>query len=160
MHPRNRYYNNPADFGELAEFRPSLKPYLIEKHSGKVRRVSDGANVSGCRKFSYTLDFSNPLAVRELTCAVLERDFSLKVEIPLGVLVPMVPQKLNYIHWIEDLIAPIGMDEEGVPLAPKDEDIAGIDIGNTRITNHSTDISVDVIFVRYRDDMHISTAWL
>ena len=153
MHPRNKFCNNPADFGELAEFRPALKPYLIEKHSGKEGRV-------GSCEFQYTLDFSNPLAVRELTCAVLERDFNLKMEIPSGVLVPIVPQKLNYIHWIEDLIAPVGVAEAGVPLVPKVEDIAGIDIGkDIKIPSLNWCISWYNV-VRYRDFMHISTAWL
>ena len=56
------------------------------------------------KKFAYTLDFSDPEALRELTCAVLERDFGLKVEIPLDKLIPAVPQRLNYVHWIEDLL--------------------------------------------------------
>ena len=55
-------------------------------------------------KFAYTLDFSDPSALRELTCAVLERDFWLKVEIPLDKLIPAVPQRLNYVHWMEDLL--------------------------------------------------------
>ena len=59
---------------------------------------------AGVKKFAYTLDFSDPEALRELTCAVLERDFGLKVEIPLDKLIPAVPQRLNYVHWIEDLL--------------------------------------------------------
>ena len=59
---------------------------------------------SSINKFAYTLDFSDPSALRELTCAVLERDFGLKVEIPLDKLIPAVPQRLNYVHWMEDLL--------------------------------------------------------
>lgn len=137
MHPRNRYRENPADFGDLAEFRPSLKPYLIDKYSQKSSRVcgEEGAGHSAKTKFPYTLNFSDPLALRELTCAVLERDFGLKLDIPLGALIPSVPQKLNYIHWIEDLLAPVGVTEEGVALVPKGKDIVGIDVG--KVSNHS-----------------------
>ncbi len=125
MHPRNKYFKNPVDFGELAEFRPSLKPYLIEKHSTS----STSSKVHGKDKqFSYTVDFSDPLVVRELTCAVLERDFDLRVSIPSGFLVPVVPQKLNYILWIEDLISP-RVATVDLPTVPKGKEIFGIDIG-------------------------------
>ena len=126
MHPRNRYRDNPADFGELAEFRPSLKPYLIEKHKGKATPTTE--------LFPHTLDFSDPAALRELTCAVLEKDFDLKLEIPVDTLIPTVPQKLNYIHWVEDLLSCGGVasHEGGVAskeLVLKGKDIVGIDIG-------------------------------
>jgi len=52
MHPRNRYRENKPDFRELAEHRPSLRPYLIQKQA------------AGPSKYPYTLDFSNPLALR------------------------------------------------------------------------------------------------
>lgn len=131
MHPRNRYLKDPADFGELAEFRPSLRPHLVEKRGR--RNPSDPAlPTSG---FAYTLDFSDPDAVRELTCAVLERDFSLKLEIPLDRLIPTVPQKLNYIHWVEDLLSAAGgvaIQKEGVACEdafPRGRNVVGIDIG-------------------------------
>lgn len=138
MHPRNRYSKEPADFGELAQFRPSLKPFLIDKHRG-CRTSSEGESPSrdSKTKLAYTLDFSDAAALRELTCAVLGRDFGLKLEIPIGVLIPTVPQKLNYIHWVEDLLTPVGVvyDEEGVfseELIPKGECVIGIDIGRNR----------------------------
>ena len=137
MHPRNRYLKDPADFEKLAEFRPSLKPYLIEKN----RQPSNPAPATSTRrrfsKFPYTLDFSDPACIRELSCALLERDFGLKVEIPLDRLIPTVPQKLNYLHWIEDLLSlstsgGVASQEEGVTCEdaiPKGRDVKGIDIG-------------------------------
>lgn len=92
------------------------------------------------RKFAYTLDFSDPAALRELTCAVLERDFGLKVEIPLDKLIPAVPQRLNYIHWIEDLLMCCGDSEwnrEGG--APENADSAGGVVG---VACRSTDSTI------------------
>lgn len=180
MHPRNRYFNKRVpDFWELAEFRPSLKPFLIEKQRGTRSPqaeappteddpsvptpsaadptvVSDPANpspstpsvpipvstpipvsvddpsvptagVEGRKKFAYTLDFSSPEAVRELTYAVLEKDFGLQLEIPVDSLIPTVPQKLNYIHWVEDLLRCGDVPCEG--LVPEGKNVVGIDIG-------------------------------
>ena len=117
MHPRNRYNTKP-DFGELADFRPSLKPYLIQKSKSKSTHTSDdpapavektlpGKSPTE-KRFPYTLDFSDPEALRELSCAVLAKDFSLNVNLPLDKLIPAVPQRLNYIHWVEDLLGLCG----------------------------------------------------
>ena len=147
MHPRNRYNVKP-DFGQLAEFRPSLKPFLIEKRSSPTKTTRDkesdtapsvpssssqyGSHLSKSRLFPYSLDFSNPAALRELTCAVLERDFDLRLEVPLDRLIPAVPQRLNYIHWIEDLLSMSAEEQDdgdncrGIP---KRDSIIGIDIG-------------------------------
>ena len=35
---------------------------------------------------------------------MLSKDFGLEVVLPVDRLVPMVPQRLNYIHWLEDLL--------------------------------------------------------
>ncbi|MEQ2314052.1 Methyltransferase-like protein 16, partial [Ameca splendens] len=50
------------------------------------------------------VNFKEPEAVRALTCTLLKEDFGLTIEIPLERLIPTVPLRLNYIHWVEDLI--------------------------------------------------------
>lgn len=150
MHPRNRYLDNPADFGELAEFRPSLKPFLIEKHTKRRKLPKPPPTASGDTPpkgpdapptstkghFAYTLDFSDPAALRELTCAVLEKDFDLKLKIPLDHLIPTVPQKLNYIHWVEDLLSCGGVASHGSGTTTGEQatpDVVGIDVGECTI---------------------------
>ena len=191
MHPRN-LYNQKPDFGELAKFRPSLKPFLIRKSKSPAKQQQQGKNETSTtppshlelptcnypssqetgqetlpsvvvkplsesplvtdssavqqrftkENFAYTLDFSQPAALRELTCAVLEKDFGLKVEIPLDMLIPAVPQRLNYVLWIEDLLScaregsasgsgrgVVSGDSTNVATVPKGETIIGIDIG-------------------------------
>jgi methyltransferase len=71
-----------------------------------------------------TLDFRDPKSQRELTVALLKHDFNLSVDIPLDKLIPTVPQKLNYIHWIEDLLA--GCNNGCIPRGPE---VVGIDVG-------------------------------
>lgn len=54
---------------------------------------------------SSSVNFKDPQAVRALTCTLLKEDFGLQIDIPLERLIPTVPLRLNYIHWVEDLIA-------------------------------------------------------
>ncbi|KAI8597662.1 hypothetical protein EDD21DRAFT_384851 [Dissophora ornata] len=90
MHPSNPYYSNPPDFVALAEQYPSFKPYVTAKTTGsKVR----GA-----------INFRDPEALRELTYCLLRKDFSIELDIPIGSLCPAVPNRVNYICWIEDLM--------------------------------------------------------
>ena len=53
-----------------------------------------------------TLDFKNPAASKALTSALLLHDFKLKVTLPSNdlFLCPPVPNRVNYICWISDLI--------------------------------------------------------
>jgi len=113
MHPRNCYAEKKPDFGELAEFRPTLKPFLIQK--------SDPPTLP----YAFSLDFSQPAALRELACALLEKDFGIKLEIPLDKLIPTVPLRLNYVHWVEDLLGCANGDGS----VSKGTSVIGIDIG-------------------------------
>ena len=106
MHPRNKYKHKKPDFVELAKCRPALQPFLIFK----------GPDYA-------TINFQDPCALRELACALLECDFNLKLEIPLDRLIPTIPLRLNYVHWIEDLL----MTDDG--RVPSGNGIHGIDIG-------------------------------
>ncbi|KLO08027.1 hypothetical protein SCHPADRAFT_624344 [Schizopora paradoxa] len=106
MHPRNPY-QTPLDFENLAESFPPLSVHLLKTQDGRP-----------------VIDFKSVEAQRRLTEALLHRDFGLKLSVPAGRLCPAVPNRLNYILWIQDLIqASVRYDE----LRP--ERTIGIDIG-------------------------------
>ncbi|PVH88060.1 DUF890 domain protein [Cadophora sp. DSE1049] len=50
------------------------------------------------------LDFSNPESVQQLTKSLLNRDFGLKISLPPDRLCPPIPNRLNYILWIQSLL--------------------------------------------------------
>ncbi|KAL4608407.1 methyltransferase-like protein 16 [Arapaima gigas] len=106
MHPRNRYKDKPPDFAYLASKYPDFQKHVHTSLSGRVG-----------------LNFKDPEAVRALTCTLLKEDFGLSIEIPLERLIPTVPLRLNYIHWVEDLIGSSGGGDAGE--GPR----RGIDIG-------------------------------
>uniref|UniRef100_A0A8C6SIX6 U6 small nuclear RNA (adenine-(43)-N(6))-methyltransferase n=1 Tax=Neogobius melanostomus TaxID=47308 RepID=A0A8C6SIX6_9GOBI len=87
MHPRNRYKDKPPDFAYLASKYPEFQQHVQTSLVGRP-----------------VVNFKEPEAVRALTCTLLKEDFGLTIEIPLERLIPTVPLRLNYIHWVEDLI--------------------------------------------------------
>lgn len=100
MHPRNIYKNKKPDFKALAIKYPEFRKHVTQDLAGKVY-----------------LDFKKPLALRALTTVLLKEDFSLDVDLPIDRLIPTIPLRLNYIHWIEDI------------LGEKSGTISGVDIG-------------------------------
>ncbi|CCD52821.1 hypothetical protein BofuT4_P002680.1 [Botrytis cinerea T4] len=50
------------------------------------------------------LDFSDPKSVQQLTKSLLKRDFGLNLTLPEDRLCPPVPNRLNYIVWLQELI--------------------------------------------------------
>ena len=104
MHPRNRYKDNKPNFDDLAAKYPNFSRHVIRNQAGRA-----------------TLDFRDPEALRALTCTLLKEDFGLEVELPLDRLIPTISLRLNYIHWIEDLLAAASIDKE--------PQVFGIDIG-------------------------------
>ncbi|XP_053679009.1 U6 small nuclear RNA (adenine-(43)-N(6))-methyltransferase [Anopheles nili] len=103
MHPRNRYRHKP-NFQELVKLFPELKEVANVDLTGKVK-----------------LDYRNRQAVQLLSKCLLLRDFHLKIELPPEKLVPTLPLRLNYIHWLEDI--------GSIAHWAKKETIHGIDIG-------------------------------
>ncbi|KAF8162434.1 S-adenosyl-L-methionine dependent methyltransferase [Mycena galopus ATCC 62051] len=85
MHPRNPY-KTPPDFRQLAKVYPALEPCIIS-YSG-----------------SFSIDFKNETSQRRLTEALLHRDFGISLDLPLNRLCPPVPNRLNYVLWIQDII--------------------------------------------------------
>lgn len=104
MHPRNVFRNKP-DYAELAKIYPEFSDIVIYK--GKCPRS--------------TLNYSDTNSLRVLTTTLLKHYFQLNVDIPLNRLIPAVPQRFNYILWIEDLMSLLGVNHH--------DKIIGIDIG-------------------------------
>ncbi|OQS00296.1 methyltransferase METT10D [Thraustotheca clavata] len=107
IHPRNKY-NQPPDFKALGEDYPALQLYLTSLGNGQVN-----------------LKWNEPSALRELTTALLHRDFNLNWTMPDDRLCPTLTNRLNYVHWIEDLI----LLSQSNYTSSNDHPISGIDIG-------------------------------
>ncbi|KAF7351364.1 S-adenosyl-L-methionine-dependent methyltransferase [Mycena sanguinolenta] len=103
MHPRNPY-RTPPDFCKLAEAYPALTPCIISYSGG------------------FSIDFKNETSQRRLTEALLHRDFEISLNLPLNRLCPPVPNRLNYVLWIQDVIRTTEFLEHTPP-------VLGLDIG-------------------------------
>lgn len=91
MHPRNPYRDRTPDFAALAaKYKDILGPYVQFGPSGKGYA---------------SIDWRDPEALRALTKTLLLEDFGVVWDMPLDRLCPTVTSRLNYILWIEDLLA-------------------------------------------------------
>ncbi|KAK2437715.1 23S rRNA (adenine(1618)-N(6))-methyltransferase [Trifolium repens] len=88
IHPNNKYAENPPDFAHLASLYPSFEPFVQYSRYGNPR-----------------IDWTDFNATRELTRVLLLHDHALNWWIPDGQLCPTVPNRSNYIHWLEDLLS-------------------------------------------------------
>lgn len=104
MHRRNIFRKEP-DFNNLACDYQELKQYMTVGSKNKPK-----------------FDFKNPDALRAMTRALLHRYFQKRITIPSDRMIPAVPQRLNYICWVEDLV-------KLVELQTPDHNIVGLDIG-------------------------------
>ncbi|KAI1790020.1 S-adenosyl-L-methionine dependent methyltransferase [Ganoderma leucocontextum] len=106
MHARNPY-RDPPDFQVLAEAYLPLQKHIIATAKGA------------------TIDFKNEGSQRRLTEAILHRDFGLKLDLPPDRLCPPVPNRLNYILWLEDIMDAYSLAQPNNPLRV----VRGLDIG-------------------------------
>ena len=83
MHARNPYKANPPDFCALAKLYPT---FAVHVHNGKIQ-------------------FNDPAALVSLTKTLLLHDFGIVWEIPCTRLCPAIPNRINYLLWVEDLIS-------------------------------------------------------
>jgi methyltransferase len=104
MHRRNIFRKEP-DFKKLAYDYQELKQFMTVGSKNKLK-----------------FDFKNPDALRALTCALLHRYFQKRITIPNDRMIPAVPQRLNYICWLEDLVKLLANQVS-------DSNVLGIDIG-------------------------------
>jgi len=107
LHPRNQHRLG-YDFDSLIQILPELKNFVgINEHQIQ------------------TLDFSNPDAVKALNKALLLAYYDIQFwEIPSNFLCPPIPGRVDYIHYLADLLA---QSNNGV--IPKGETVQGLDIG-------------------------------
>ncbi|XP_074312965.1 uncharacterized protein LOC141648313 isoform X2 [Silene latifolia] len=109
IHPRNKYAENPPDFSLLASIYPSFTQFVFYSHNNARPRI----------------DWTDFNATRELTRVLLLHDHSINWWIPDGQLCPTVPNRSNYIHWIEDLLASDIIEKNNVD----GDKVRGFDIG-------------------------------
>ncbi|ETO27136.1 hypothetical protein RFI_09995 [Reticulomyxa filosa] len=84
MHIRNPYRNNPPNYLELAKKYENFSKYVTEK--GQI-------------------DYNDAMSNLQLTKVLLEEDFKIKYfDMPLDNLIPPVPQRLNYVLFVQDLM--------------------------------------------------------
>ena len=107
LHPRNQHRLG-YDFDSLIQILPELKNFVgINEHQIQ------------------TLDFSNPEAVKALNKALLLAYYDIQFwEIPSTFLCPPIPGRVDYIHYLADLLA-----QSNNGIIPKGETVQGLDIG-------------------------------
>lgn len=104
LHPKN-LHNQGYDFPALVKSHPALAPYVKPNAYGEL-----------------SIDFADPLAVKTLNAALLNRYYNIvDWDIPEGALCPPIPGRADYIHYIADLI--------GVDLESEQPSIKLLDIG-------------------------------
>lgn len=106
LHKRN-LHNERYDFEELIKSSKNLAPYVKEN---KYEDLS--------------IDFSSNEAVLELNTALLKYFYQIDWKIPKKYLCPPIPGRVDYIHYIADLLS----SSNGGKI-PKGETVKALDIG-------------------------------
>jgi 23S rRNA (adenine1618-N6)-methyltransferase len=100
LHPRSAHQGS-YDFDQLCEVCPELKPHVFTNEHG-----------------TQTIKFDNQDAIRELNKALLKLHYQINNwTLPPGHLIPPIPGRADYIHYLQDL------------MGDKDHQVRGIDIG-------------------------------
>ncbi len=107
LHPRNQH-SEGYDFVRLVAQTPELEAFTISNPRGQT-----------------TIDFQNVLAVRMLNRALLKTYYNIDFwDIPSGYLCPPIPGRVDYIHYLADLLA-----ESNNQDIPRGRHIKALDIG-------------------------------
>ena len=107
LHPRN-LHRSGYDFDKLINANNDLKQYVFTNEFK-----------------TQTIDFSNPEAVLSLNKTILMLDYGIKNwNLPQNYLCPPIPGRVDYIHYLADLLA-----TKNNNIIPEGENIIGLDIG-------------------------------
>jgi 23S rRNA (adenine1618-N6)-methyltransferase len=97
MHPRNRHLSR-YDLKQLSKICPELAPHVLKNKFGDD-----------------SVDFSNPLSVKLLNKAILMDSYKVGWwDIPDHFLCPPIPGRVDYIHYLADLLA--SLNQGKIPL--------------------------------------------
>lgn len=111
MHPRNRHLSKSGqlyDLAALSKTNPALKKWLVTKANGQT-----------------SVDFSQAQAVKELNRALLFHFYNVQYwQFPDEHLCPPIPGRVDYIHYLADLLS----QSNGAAIN-KGKAIRGLDIG-------------------------------
>lgn len=106
LHKRN-LHNDRYDFDTLIKSLPELKEFVHENRYGDM-----------------SINFSSSDAVMALNKALLKHFYQVEWKIPKKYLCPPIPGRVDYIHYIADLLASSNNE-----MIPKGMSIKGLDIG-------------------------------
>lgn len=107
LHPRNQH-SRGYDFELLVAQTPELDAFTIRSPVGQT-----------------TIDFQDGQAVRMLNRALLKTHYDIDFwDIPAGYLCPPIPGRVDYIHYLADLLA--GSNNQEIP---RGHHIKALDIG-------------------------------
>ncbi len=101
-------HNGSYDFPALIKSEPRLAPFVQENSYGDL-----------------SITFSDPEAVLMLNRALLTHFYDITFwQIPKGYLCPPIPGRVDYLHYMADLLAEANGGE-----IPKGEKVRGLDVG-------------------------------
>ncbi|BFU77656.1 23S rRNA (adenine(1618)-N(6))-methyltransferase RlmF [Arcobacter sp. 15-2] len=106
LHPRN-LHNERYDFGELINSSKELAHYIKKNQYGDL-----------------SIDFHSNDAVMALNKALLKHFYQIDWKIPKKYLCPPIPGRVDYIHYLADLLAKSNSD-----IIPKGNSIKALDVG-------------------------------
>ena len=108
LHPRNQHREG-YDFVRLVADSPELETFTISNPVGQT-----------------TIDYQDVLAVRMLNRALLKTHYNIDFwDIPANYLCPPIPGRVDYIHYLADLLACDNNNKE----IPRGRNIRALDIG-------------------------------
>lgn len=88
LHPRNKHRHG-YDFANLVKAHPALSAFIIHNKYNQQE----------------TIDFGNSDAVKALNIALLKKHYQIKQwDFPQGYLCPAIPGRVDYIHYLSDLL--------------------------------------------------------
>ena len=119
LHPNNRHRHG-YDLKALCLLHPALKDFIISGKEPSVKPTNDkktNAKTDAKKDVAIKknngngsinrliINFSNATAVKALNIALLKQSYQIKYwDIPQGYLCPAIPRRVDYIHYLADLL--------------------------------------------------------